>query len=126
MADKVASAISFAAKMVRNGEYFGKAIAVAANYYGVPKSEVQRGMASRSGKSQLGKQKPRYKWTGDEVCQNCRKPAIYRGLAYGAYKKFAEVFSCADCGKTTPDWWDSGDNRAVGRIQWSVKPGCDD
>lgn len=114
----LAKAVSFAAKMMRDGEYLGKAISVAANYYGVDRAEVRSGLSSRSGKSQRGKPKPRYQWTGEERCHDCGEPAIYRGTVRHCYSTIDYVFSCASCGKRLPCWWEG----IPDSVRWTTKP----
>jgi hypothetical protein len=101
---KTTSAVSFAAKMIREGTYVGKAISVASGYYGVPYAEVQRGLASRSGASQAGK-KRRPALSPPNVCQECgARPPVWRGRARLGYHSAGTYFTCDACGPRIPSW----------------------
>lgn len=96
----VESAVSFAASMIRKGEYVGKAICIAAHYYKVEPDEVQRGLASRSGRSRRGKKvvKP------VRQCFRCgEKEATWRlTYTHTGYIKGSTYYMCEDC-RNTPD-----------------------
>lgn len=94
--ESIASAVSFAASMVRQGEYIGKAINVAANYYKVDRSEVQRGLAARSGRSQKGRKRAA---KPERICDNCsQQPAVWHATIYYGFNQ-DHFYSCADCGQ---------------------------
>ena len=101
--NNVPRAVSFAAKMLRDGEYIGKAINVAANYYRVNRSDVQKGLASRSGKSRKGKHIIRpvepCQWIENHGDRHCGKPAVHKmsvvwGKGFGGTEKW---YYCDDC-----------------------------
>lgn len=48
-------AAEFAASMIRNGTPFHRAVVIAAKYYKVEASEVQRALAQRSGRNRRGR-----------------------------------------------------------------------
>lgn len=113
----VESAVSFAASMVRKGEYVGKAINVAARYYGVDRSEVQRGMAARAGRSQKGKARaPR----PVRQCQNCgEQEACWHGTVQYGFNA-VHVYTCAQCGQDLPCWWECGGDERYDSLKWTA------
>ncbi len=53
-------AVMFAANMLRNGETFNKAVAVASRYYDVNPLDIRHFLSQRSGRSQANKKSRRY------------------------------------------------------------------
>jgi hypothetical protein len=116
VATNTEKAISFAASMVRKGEYLGKALSVAANYYGVPWGDVQRGMAARSGKSQKGKSKPR-KPKPPRACCWCNAPATHQAAATWAYRVANYWYTCDEHKGQSEPWREPSDR--YDSIKWT-------
>lgn len=103
MSKVVESAVSFAASMIRKGDYVGRALSVAAGYYKVPYEEVQRGLAARSGRSQAGRKKAT---RPERRCEICGKPAGRKATIRVGYAGPWYAFTCTDCGDTLPPAFD--------------------
>jgi len=88
-------AINFAAKMIREGEYPGTAIKIAASYFGVEYGVVQRGLASRAGKSRKGKkQAPK----PEIMCMSCiERIATWRLHIRDGYAEISSRYLCDRC-----------------------------
>lgn len=114
MSKAVESAVSFAAALVRKGEYLGKAINVAANYYHVPREEVQRGLSARSGRSQAGKKRPA---KPPRTCDNGDgREAIWRATCSAGLGCQHSYYLCAACGQSLP----AHDEGEWDRVRWSA------
>lgn len=105
----VERAVDLCAWLVREQNvYMGKALNIAANKYKVPRSDVQRGMAARSGRSQAGKKRaPR----PVRMCFNCSdREAVWHATCIWAFSP-THYYTCAECGKNLPSHtghhWDS-------------------
>jgi hypothetical protein len=98
-------AVNFAAAMIRKGDYPGRAVSVAANYYKVPVEKVRSGLSARSGRSQAGKKKaPR----PVRMCQECQeREATNKCTIYWGYNQ-AAVYTCDTCGQHIPSWYELG------------------
>lgn len=107
----VESAVSFAASMIRKGQYIGTAINIAANYYKVNRADVQRGLASRSGKAQAGKKKP---IRPVMRCANCDNEAVWKCICYYGFNSVI-YHTCEKCGKNIPHHHEG----TVDRVKWT-------
>ena len=94
------SAVSFAAKMIREGKYMGTAIRIAASYYQVDRSDVQKGLASRSGRAQKGrKQTPK----PVRMCDNgCESEVCWKLTVGFSYATAIHYYTCEECGQNPP------------------------
>ena len=94
------SAVSFAAKMIREGKYMGSAIGIAASYYKVDRAEVQKGLAARAGKAGKGRKmapKP------VRMCDNgCEQEACWKLTINFGYNQASHYWTCAKCGQKPP------------------------
>ena len=87
-------AISFACSMIRKGQYMGTALSIAANYYKVDRSDVQKGVSSRSGKSQKGKKRPAQP-KPKLMCEHCgEQEATWKATATWAYRNVSVWHTC--------------------------------
>lgn len=111
------SAVSFAAKMVREGQYAGKAVGIAAGYYKVGIKEVRSGLSARSGRSQAGKKKPVKPVI---ACENCGEhDAVHHGVIYWGFNQ-QHVYMCAECGPRFPAWWEQRSGpEAPSSVKWT-------
>ena len=88
--------------MMRDGQYMGTALSVAARYYKVDRADVQRGVASRSGKSQKGKKRPKVA-KPPVTCGSCDQLATWKATAVFAYQPHY-YFLCDEHKGTLPCW----------------------
>jgi hypothetical protein len=109
----IEKAVSFACSMMQKGTYMGTALSVAANYYKVNRAEVQRGVASRSGKSQKGKKRPSTA-KPPMTCGDCGKPATWKATATYAYRPHY-YFLCDEHKGALPCWADG----PFDSVRWS-------
>jgi hypothetical protein len=104
MTETTASAVSFAASLRREGNKPHEAMRIAARYYKVDYTDVQKGMASRAGKSNAGKKRV----VLAKPCNfaGCVGLSAWKFVGEWAYAdadwaKF-QGFTCAAHGKTLP------------------------
>jgi len=110
---KIEQAANFTSKMMREGTYMGKALKIACSYYGVAYADVQRELASRSGKSRQGRKavpKPRI------LCECCGlQEAIWKLTARRGYEKLSSQFFCAQRRDQNPNGFQSSQEREITR-----------
>ena len=110
---KIEQAANFTSKMMREGTYMGKALRIACSYYGVTYADVQRELASRSGKARKGRKaspKPRI------LCECCvSQDAIWKLTARRGYEKLSSQFFCATCRDQNPNGFQSSQEREITR-----------
>lgn len=95
MSSNSKKAVSFAASMIRKGEYIGKAIKVAAAYYNVAYEDVQKGLAARSGRSRKGQAREPNKAILCECC--AERNATWRLRIMDGYADCGSRFLCDTC-----------------------------
>ena len=118
----VEQAVDLAASMLREGQHFGRAVTVASRSYGVAWGDVQRGLASRGGRSHarrpLGPTQPAPAPRPCEVCG--AQPAALRGTPYAGSVRCPAVFTCEGCGRRLPSWYETDARNPITRVAWTA------
>lgn len=118
MPDNTFKAVSFAASMMKQGQWFNTAITIASRYYKVDRADVDAGIRARRSASTKKRAAPAFK--PRRVCCICGEEATRRADAYDCSEVVHYWFTCDKHDGQAEPWVEDCDWRRFTKVK-SVK-----